>query len=1336
MIFGNPRADEEDVEISSKPGKRPDRQPGKQPDTPKPSRVTYARIEDRSLSAQKSMDTSDPGWWDVITSAQARQNLTLRGMTYAYRKTQDGIQYIYDQSGFVDDTGGEGSNLFDLRALKGTKYEKYAGDFFKCKYKGDAELIKSRIDTDNRHREILANATWYQNATGSLLASVMDPVQWAVFRGLHLARMPTVSLLASMPALSAYKGLAKVGVPIVYGGIGAGIIAGLTDEVIKRTSLTREEGIQFEKVMHAFVFSFLLDGALASGVKALGTRAVKDAAGRLFRAVSETHDYFYDAKTRKADWTAVFDPKNAVNFGKALWDGSPFPEKAMSVKANQPVIRPKAHISAKNIPHSLSEEVNRAIASNNIDTLEFIAEVLEDQMVKGSATLSGDIKGGVTAQFMNNAEIAIGISRPTKVSFAPSGPPGLAPSGPKGLTGAITGKGANISSAQAAAKGAASGALGIGKAVAKGAASGVLGIGKGAIKGTVSGTFIVGKGISRRLNAVFNRRDILFPRHVHGDIDGRYGFGDMISRFTLASVGQVSPANRIAYSGLTKAQDTLLELVTFAGVQEFNKTGRITQTSAEVLIKRGTYFFQKTGREILIQTRKSPVLTITDWQQFQEEMAHAVMNGGTHTDKAIEQGAKRWINEVLNPLTKFAADVGLISGKAPANAQVYYPQIYDAAKIKKDLPGFKKMLTGWLTYRLNNERLRKIQQQSVLLTAANTARTQLYAAISANQPPDVIAGFQKALDNAEKTMRKNKRQLKSLSHQRHPDTIDLAVSKLAHNLQTGHIHSGLRMGIEISKRKGSYKQRTILLPQQQLLPWLNTDFDSVMQYHIRSVITDATLKGKFGDHTTLVGSKAFKRIDRQADALISKHPEYTANIMRAAHENKADLEGLFQRLRGLTWDKKSTSPDSNLKHISKLVRGITMVSQLAKAVFSIAPDAASLIVMRGLTPIFTTIKMPFTKGSMQHLAKRELEALYVASEITGRSIRSSRAFTEGIQDNLNKTGVWNKIHGAINMVGTAQQFLGLVTLVEKIRGTMLEYVAQKDVLWLCRQVAKGTASAQSKARLASLGIDEGLASQIYKLSRAHGHIRSGYAGTDKWVMGYGNITPKEAVKARGSYANALYTNITKHDVSTNMLDAPFVADSEMYKFLGMYTNWVYTLQNKVLMQASQKGLGAIASVYAAYVAYGMFSDEVKNQYNHRVLGWEYKEMSVSKRVAQASLRYAPLSFASLAFDRIHPLGERPDLLPAIMAGPTGGYLTDVNYAITKVVPKWYRGEPLTTREARAKVNIIPLSNLFFLDKVFRGVSGGKQPIKFERQAPTDKAADTSIKRRRPAKKAA
>lgn len=140
-------------------------------------------------------------------------------------------------------TAPDDDDIFDVRTLKGTKYEEYAWGFHGIT-KGEAERRQKQLDQDIKNIEILDAAPWWKELPAMLGASLTDPVSWVAGgagRATSVATGAGLALLAPMLPF-AVPALLSTGIGLAAGAVAAGAAEwAMQNKIREKTSLVDGE---------------------------------------------------------------------------------------------------------------------------------------------------------------------------------------------------------------------------------------------------------------------------------------------------------------------------------------------------------------------------------------------------------------------------------------------------------------------------------------------------------------------------------------------------------------------------------------------------------------------------------------------------------------------------------------------------------------------------------------------------------------------------------------------------------------------------------------------------------------------------------------------------------------------------------------------------------------------------------------------------------------------------------------------------------------------------------------------------------------------------------------
>jgi hypothetical protein len=546
--------------------------------------------------------------------------------------------------------------------------------------------------------------------------------------------------------------------------------------------------------------------------------------------------------------------------------------------------------------------------------------------------------------------------------------------------------------------------------------------------------------------------------------------------------------------------------------------------------------------------------------------------------------------------------------------------------------------------------------------------------------------------------------------------------------------------------RGSMKRRTVPIPIEDKIKYLETDMRTVLGSISRTLPVDVMMTEKYGSpEMTRVIDGVREDYDRMLSAerarrdrgLITQR-EYKSIEKNMRAQAKIDLE-LFKDMNLMMRNQYGYSSDPTNQRLVRVARGLrnwASMTSLGRATINSLTDAGFGAALKyGTSKVFKDQWGAYAKvigdvpqellsgkeTALTRQLKREARALLIGTETM------LTMMTHDI-DHVTSIGMGNKFERTLAYGANRMQFLnGMLPWTDNVKmATML--MATQQFADAAERMFNGKGTALDISRFAESNIAPHEAAEIGRMFAKYGSSERGvrFSNVDDWVA--------DAAEQR---AAELYQVAMKREVNTIVPTSgiglsPIWMSHPLAGVLGMFMNFVYASHEQFYLANMQRlhyrqagalaygaGLGALS-----YYAYKMSKGE-KPTDNPGQLAKEVVDRmavlplynEVAKRVSKVTMGKADI-WRAVGADE--PLSRRADSdFFDEMLGPGAGVLkkglTVAGAGAARVAtgdPKYFQGRQL--RQAR---QLMPFSNHFIgAPLVFDG--GEEAALKFWNLKPT------------------
>lgn len=639
------------------------------------------------------------------------------------------------------------------------------------------------------------------------------------------------------------------------------------------------------------------------------------------------------------------------------------------------------------------------------------------------------------------------------------------------------------------------------------------------------------------------------------------------------------------------------------------------------------------------------------YKQFREEVGKAMRRGDVHQVPEVQRAAETFRNKLFDPTKERAIALKLLPEDVNVDetALSYLTRVYNNQKIIARRNEFKAILQNWL--KRTDER----------------GLDDIYHDRTADQIIDHILGT--------------------------PD------GRLPYDMDINDIQGSRKSGGKKGAESGQFKARSLLIPDEEIEEFLESDIDLIARLYKGSVVPDIEIAGRFDD---VQMTAAVKEIQDEYNDIISKA---TSEKMRKALQKEKeqaieDIAAMRDRLRGTY--AMPANPKAWGHRAMRLSRQANLLSKLGGRLLSSFPDIGRPVMQEGLTKVLNHgLKPLITNAKTFKVSMKEAKELGAITDF----ILNTRTHTFG--ETMNMYGRHSKLERALN--GMTDTF-GLATLGAPWDQFMKEFsgaVTMHRVLTETANWSKGKISKKNIERLAASGIDATLAQDIAAQFEKHGVTENGVK-----IANWSQWDSPQAIQAMRD----LMTKETRNSVVTpGVGDRPLWVSSELGKTISQFKSFNMAAAQTVLLSGLQRRDAATLNGAMISVTAGMFSYYLYSMASGRELsdnpakwvtegidrsgltGWFFDVNNIVEKASRGNIGVSALT-GNEPMSRYQSRNVTGALL-----GPTFGQMQDI-FQLTGAAAS---GE-WTASDTHAVRRLLPYQNLFYLrqllDEAEQGVN--------------------------------
>jgi len=552
-------------------------------------------------------------------------------------------------------------------------------------------------------------------------------------------------------------------------------------------------------------------------------------------------------------------------------------------------------------------------------------------------------------------------------------------------------------------------------------------------------------------------------------------------------------------------------------------------------------------------------------------------------------------------------------------------------------------------------------------------------------------------------------------------------------------HSPLTGRDPMRQLGGPLQERTLKIPDEEIMDFLDHDVERLARYYTRSVAPDVALMREFGD---LELSETKMKIQDEANALKRRvlqdakmsEAEFTRlgetatearKLMRTGRsaEVTPDMKAAIEKIEGLEAEhlaiQKMADRDmrdlqamsDRLRHayalpedasgriprLARMVKSINYLRLMGGMTISAIPDLARHVMVNGIGNNLDGMVQALANFKAVRKSMEEVKLAGTAADM----VLDSRAL--GIADMMDNFGAHSKFERGIEAL---QGNYGIVSLMAPWNAAAKQwagFIVQTNILRAARDVSDGKALSKGMTtRMAKSGLDPEIMQRIWTQFMQHGEIEGKVmiANTDAWTDDI----------ARNSYRAAIVGDVDRIIVSPGQ-EKPLWMSTQTGSIIGQFKSFgLVSVQRVTLAAIQQRDAGVYVGAMMA-VALGVaveylkalaFDKELPKSTeqliyagvgNSGLTGWLYDADHLMYRASRGTIGVQRLVGAKEPISRY-----KSQNVSSALAGPSAGALQDILQAFGGAASGDIRQSDL-----RAMRRLIPYQNLFYLGKIIRNV---------------------------------
>ncbi|MGX8076914.1 hypothetical protein [Serratia marcescens] len=468
----------------------------------------------------------------------------------------------------------------------------------------------------------------------------------------------------------------------------------------------------------------------------------------------------------------------------------------------------------------------------------------------------------------------------------------------------------------------------------------------------------------------------------------------------------------------------------------------------------------------------------------------------------------------------------------------------DVARAKEELPTLQRHLELLDNPRKHRSELRKLQKKANSTTRLNASRER---ALKAMEP---------------------------LSREEAEDAADEIVNKII-GAPSGLVPAQL-LPEKIIGRAGFTKSRSLLIPDERIEDFLESDINHVMESYLRQVGSEIELTAQFGSKDM---GEQIRQVSEEYTQLIkdAKTPKERAKLEKQREADLRDIEAMRDRLIGTYGAPKD--PRSFFVRAGRVARNVNFLRLLGGMTISAATDLMRPVMQHGLSKSMRPMGAMLRNMAAVKVATKDLREMAVGLDY----VLSTRA--KAIADLTDPYSRRSAFERGLNW-GT--QKFGNWTLMNQWNSALKSWsglIVQSRILDNAQLLAAGKEVPKKEVRkLAQIGIDQSMLRRIGEQFAKHGEDMDGL------LTGHSHLWDDRAV--REAFQSAVLKDVDSTVVTPGVGDTPLMMSNEVGKMILQFKTFIFAQHNRVIASGIQQGdaafyLGAMGTIALGAMVYVM-----------------------------------------------------------------------------------------------------------------------------------------------------
>lgn len=702
----------------------------------------------------------------------------------------------------------------------------------------------------------------------------------------------------------------------------------------------------------------------------------------------------------------------------------------------------------------------------------------------------------------------------------------------------------------------------------------------------------------------------------------------------------VNPGGRLAQSPARSSRAINQELAENNYFFAKNDEGLATFTAAETKIKQyDTMLYKqmestKDAYQVYSKSISASGGKRMNFVDFNEAVGTAMRRGDQSEIPEVAQAASS-IRPIFEATKVRMQELGILpEDVSVSTAQSYLPRIYKFDKILSDRTEFRGRIATWLrgiSYGGAEKATARLEKINAGLDEAAAAQpkaraladditaseswagreVELKAEISArdkiikeSQDSEAVATAKAEresmlrhsdiLDNSKKykselralnkkvnstdrlnaSRERNLKNTEPLSREEAEDAADEIVNKII-GAPSGLVPADI-LPEKIIGRAGFTKSRSLLIPDERIEDFLESDINHVMESYLRQIGPEIELTSKFGSKDM---GEQIRQVSEEYSQLIrdAKKPKERAKLEKQREADMRDITAMRDRLLGTYGAPQD--PRSFFVRAGRVARNVNFLRLLGGMTISAATDLMRPVMQHGLSKSLRPMGVMLRNMAAIKVATKDLREMAVGLDY----VLSTR--TKAIADLTDPYSRRTALERGLNW-GT--QKFGNWTLMNQWNSALKSWsgmIVQSRILDNAQLMAAGKEISQKDIRkLAQLGIDQSMLGRISQQFSKHGEDMDGL------LTGHSHLWDDRVV--REAFQSAVLKDVDSTVVTPGVGDTPLLMSSEVGKSILQFKTFIFAQHNRVIVSGIQQGdasfyLGSLGTIALGAMVYVM-----------------------------------------------------------------------------------------------------------------------------------------------------